>query len=76
MIPQSRNGAFQEGLGTTNPVYTFTPNSVLNAFMPSPNGMSAKDAQRRLLGGGMLPTSNARSAGTYEAERPILSNIY
>lgn len=47
----------------------FSPNSILQQYMQSPNGMSANDA-RRMTPGGMLPTSNAQSLSTYNARNP------
>jgi hypothetical protein len=53
--------------------HMFTPTSVLHQIMPSGNGMSARDADRRLYGGGMLPTGNSMSSQTNVASRPIVS---
>lgn len=53
--------------------HAFTPNSVLQQYIPSPNGMSPRDSDRRLLGGGMLPTSNGMSPLTTDAARMITS---
>jgi len=37
------------------------------ANLPSSDGLSATDASRRLLGGGMLKTANGQSEATHEA---------
>lgn len=52
----------------------FQAHSVLQQYIPSANGMAQSDASRRLVGGGMLPSSNGSSASTYEADRPLQSN--
>lgn len=83
--PMSRNAAFGQGIAGTASLaadserqndeayHAFTPTSVLHQIMLSPNGYSAHDAQRRLLGGGLLPTVNSMSPETNEASRPIIS---
>lgn len=53
--------------------HQFTPTSVLQQYIASPNGMSARDSDRRLLGGGMLPTTNGFSDPSAEAARMITS---
>lgn len=81
----SRTDAFNLGLVGGGPVATslmedqtkfnmqvprhFAPNSILQQYMQSPNGMSAADA-RRMIPGGMLPTANAQSLSTYNARNP------
>lgn len=50
---------------------SFQAHSVLQQYIPSPNGLGETDVNRRLVGGGMLPTANGMSASTYAAERPI-----
>lgn len=49
--------------------------SVLQPYIQSANGMSAADAPRRLVGGGMLASPNGASASTYEAERPMTNKF-
>lgn len=51
----------------------FKPDSVLHPIMLSDNGFSEKDANRRLLGGGMLPSDNGIAADTYRKKQPLLS---
>lgn len=53
--------------------HVFTPTSVLQQYIASPNGLSTRDGERRLLGGGMLPTSNGMSEPTTQAARWITS---
>lgn len=53
--------------------HQFTPTSVLQQYIASPNGMSGRDSERRLLGGGFLPTSNGMSDPTTTAARMITS---
>lgn len=53
--------------------HLFTPTSVLQQYIASPNGMSPRDSDRRLLGGGFLPTQNGMSEATTEASRMITS---
>jgi hypothetical protein len=53
----------------------FEPVSSLHQVIQSPNGMSAQDAPRRLLGGSMLPSSDGMSASTYEQKRPFLNPV-
>lgn len=53
----------------------FTPQSVLHPYIQSANGMSASDADRRLVGGGMLKSMNGTSASSYEASRPIVNHV-
>lgn len=52
----------------------FTPTSVLHQLYLSPNnGNSPTDAQRVLIGGGRLKTSNGESPQSYEAGRFLAS---
>lgn len=51
----------------------FTPSSPLHQIIHSPNGSSAVDAQRQLIGGGQLPTANGMASNTYEQRRPFMS---
>lgn len=53
----------------------FTPQSVLHSYIQSPNGMSSADADRRLIGGGMLKSPNGTSMSSYEASRPIVNHV-
>ena len=55
--------------------HVFTPISVLHQYIASPNGMSVRDSDRRLLGGGMLPTSNGMSPETTDVAR-MITNKY
>ena len=52
----------------------FQPHSVLQPYIQSANGMSTQDANRRLVGGGMLPSMNGTSAATYQESRPMQNN--
>lgn len=81
----SRTAAFNSGVGLTPGLqsasamqnaqapHIFTPTSVLQQYIPSPNAMSQRDSDRRLLGGGMLPTQNGYSEQSSEASRMITS---
>jgi len=53
---------------TAGPI-SFKPNSVLQQYMPSANGMSATDA-RRLTPQGMLPSMNGSATDTYNKQNP------
>lgn len=80
-----RNGEFAIGQTGSNDIATsldmasikqnsmnphrFTPNSVIQQYMPSPNGNSATDA-KRMFPGGMLPSSNGYSLDTYARQNP------
>jgi len=51
----------------------FTPSSSLHQLVLSPDGMSAQDAGRRLMGStAQLPTENGMSHGTATAKRMFL----
>ena len=72
--PGSTAGLFADTQRQNSAVpHMFQPTSVLHQIMLSANGMSSRDADRRLLGGGMLPTGNSMSAQTNQASRPIIS---
>ena len=82
--PQSRNEAFGEG-AEGGPVLpqaqqadpVFHSDSVLdlqNGY-PSSNGLSQKDAPRRLYSGGMRPTANGMSQNTYDVAQPLQSQL-
>jgi hypothetical protein len=53
----------------------FHPTSVDHPLSLSPNGMSAKDARRQLLGGTHLPSANGMSENTYEKRQNLLSPL-
>ena len=82
--PTSRTTAFSEGAspGTLEASarenaatpHTFTPTSVLQPYINSPNGLGTKDASRMLVGGGLMPSSNGSAEDTWEKARPIRSN--
>ena len=82
---QSRTQAFGEGAqGTMPAVHTMQQNldPIFKPFsveelqnIPSGNGYSAKDADRRLWGGGMRPTPNGQSQQTYQVSAPLQSTI-
>lgn len=50
----------------------FTPESVLNQTVRSPNGMSVSDYSRILTNGAMLPDANGMSADTSQGIAKIL----
>jgi hypothetical protein len=67
---ESRTGSFHMGLSGTMPVHSFTPNSVLQQYMLSPNnGNSAADAARQTPMG-QLPSQNGMAQSTYQAMNP------
>jgi hypothetical protein len=53
----------------------FRPNSVLNPIGVSGSGLSSSDQNRRLYGGGMLPTANGASSDT-ATKRTMLDSPY
>lgn len=77
-MPESRSGAFSEGLTQTGQKFNsavpggWAQHSVLQQPLPSPNGMSSEDAKRILPGmerGGrpiILPSQNGTSDNTWE----------
>lgn len=82
--PEGRNDNFQMGsMGTGNHATSlqqnvdpaFRPDSVLSLYnIPSGNGMSSQDAQRRTYGGTMRPTANGMSTTTYKQAGPLMSS--
>lgn len=54
---------------------SFRPTSVDHPLSLSPNGMSAKDARRQLIGGSHLPSANGMSENTYEKRQNLLSPL-
>lgn len=77
---QNRNDAFSEGtLSQAGAEYmskvptSFTPTSPLHQIMPSANGLGQSDASRRLIGGGLLATTNGMASDTYQVKRPFMS---
>ncbi len=72
-----RRNSFDGGAGkkyeNSYKVADFHPDSILHPVMTSDNGYSQKDASRRLLGGGMLPSPNGISADTYKRRQPLYS---
>lgn len=67
-----RTNEMQTGAMGGQPV-EYTPHSVLDTIVKSPNGLGESDADRLLVGGGMLPSSNGRSAST-ESKRRFLDS--
>lgn len=71
-----RTDSFDQGKDARRMEYArqgFKPDSVLQPIMSSDNGFSERDADRRLLHGATLPTSNGMSENTYKKRQPLLS---
>ena len=49
----------------------YRPTSVLQQLHLSPNGSSARDAERQLMDGSFLPTQNGSSESTNTADTPL-----
>lgn len=73
----SRAASFSEGLDEANARYNsevphaIAPTSVLQSYMPSPNGMASGDAERMMIGGEVRPSPNGTSSGTFEKTLPM-----
>lgn len=53
---------------------TWQAQGVGQQVMRSSNGIAADNADRMLLGGGMLPSLDGISAGSYQQRRPFMSS--
>ena len=53
---------------------TWAAQGVGQQVMRSSNGIAADNADRMLLGGGMLPSLDGISAGSYQQRRPFMSS--
>jgi hypothetical protein len=76
---QSGRGPMSEGLAAQGARWTALgqqsatrPTSVIQQLQPSPNGLSARDAQRELPSGELLSTGNGQSEGAAESGRQML----
>jgi hypothetical protein len=73
----SRTVDFTSGLQESNAKFnsevphSIAPTSVLQPYMPSPNGMASGDAERMMIGGEMRPSANGTSSGTFEKSLPM-----
>jgi hypothetical protein len=63
---ESRTEQFQSG---TTPPAPYKATSVYDTLTKSPNGLADRDANRLLVGGGMLPSENGRSEDTAQKRR-------
>jgi hypothetical protein len=63
-----RADEMQSGATGGQPV-AYTPTSVLDTLTKSPNGLGESDADRLLIGGGILPSTNGRSSSTAQKRR-------
>jgi len=73
-VPQNSPGLQQSATSQNAAVpQQMIPTSPLHQLMRSANGLGTMDANRRLLGGRMLETSNGFGSQTYQEKRPFLS---
>lgn len=68
---ESRSNQFKSA---SNP-QPYKANSVYDQLTKSPNGLADADADRLLVGGGLLPTNNGRSESTAAKRRYLDSPV-